>query len=114
MKEMARTLLAAGWFRLARSTDVGRSVLALTVAHGARSGTVLLWRTRFGRVVAMDGRCPHQHYPMHDAQLVGNTIECPLHGYRFGPTGRCVNMRRAAPVRVLQVREADDYIWLAP
>src|SRR5262249_56657683 len=50
----ARALLAAGWSRLARSSDVGRAVLVRQLARPGGFMTALLWRTRFGRVVAMD------------------------------------------------------------
>jgi vanillate O-demethylase monooxygenase subunit len=103
-----------GWTPLARSADVGRTVLSRQVSRGGMSWTVLLWRTKRGQAVAMDARCPHRDYPMRDPRLVGDALECPVHGFRFGPTGRCVNMRRARPARVLQVREAGGYVWLAP
>lgn len=110
---LTQALLAAGWSRLARSTDIDRAVLVKQVTRDDQSWAVLLWRTRSGKVVAMDALCPHRRYPMNDAQLVGDAVECPVHGYRYGPTGRCLNMRRAAPARVLEVREADGYVWLA-
>lgn len=109
-----QALVTAGWSRLARSTEVGRTVLVRQVTRDGHSWTALLWRTRSGAVVAMDAVCPHRRYPMSDAQLVGDAVECPIHGYRYGPTGRCLNMRRAAPARVLKVREVSGYIWLAP
>jgi phenylpropionate dioxygenase-like ring-hydroxylating dioxygenase large terminal subunit len=51
---------------------------------------------------------------MIDARLVGNSVECPFHGYRFGSNGRCLNKRRAEPARVLEVCEAEGNVWLAP
>lgn len=104
----------AGWIRSVRSDDVGRTVLMWQGRRGGETGTVLLWRTRRGRVVATDAHCPHRLYLMADARLVGDAIECPRHHYRFGPDGRCVNMRRAAPASLIDVREADGYVWLAP
>jgi nitrite reductase/ring-hydroxylating ferredoxin subunit len=114
----ARTLLAEGWVRSARSVEVGRTVLVWQLTpSGQQSGstqTVLLWRTRRGKAVAQDARCPHRQYLMEDARLVRDSIECPLHGYRFGPDGRCVNFRWPAAARLIQVCEADGYLWLAP
>jgi phenylpropionate dioxygenase-like ring-hydroxylating dioxygenase large terminal subunit len=104
----------AGRWRLASSAEVGRTPLMRRVGGGDRSWTALLWRTRSGALVAMDALCPHQRYPMDDARLVGDSVECPYHGFRFGPTGRCLNMRRARPARILDVWEADGSIWLAP
>jgi len=109
-----QALVTAGWLRLARSTEVGRAVLVKQFTRDGHSWTALLWRMRSGAVVAMDAVCPHRRYPMSDARLVGDAVECPIHGYRYGPTGRCLNMRRAAPARVLKVRETSGYVWLAP
>jgi phenylpropionate dioxygenase-like ring-hydroxylating dioxygenase large terminal subunit len=106
-------MISVGWLRLARSADVGRTVVTWPLESGDRPQTVLLWRTRSGRVVAIDGRCPHRGYPMTGARIVGDAIECPRHEFRFAPNGRCVNMRRAAPARVLDIRESDGYVWLA-
>ncbi len=107
----ARALPDGGWVRCARSADVGRTVLVWRMTCQTR--TVLLWRTRRGDAVATDARCPHRQYVMEDARLVGDTVECPLHEHRFGPDGRCVNVRKASAARVLEVREVDGYLWLA-
>ncbi len=101
------------WIRGARSEDVGRTVLVWRVSHRGQTWTLLLWRTRRGKAVAIDARCPHRQYLMVDARLVRDAVECPVHGYRFGADGRCVNFRRAPAARLIEVREADGYLWLA-
>jgi phenylpropionate dioxygenase-like ring-hydroxylating dioxygenase large terminal subunit len=106
----------ASWVRAARSADLGSTVLVCRVDSTEQGGpprTVLLWRTRRGRAAAMDARCPHRQYLMSDARIVRNSVECAVHGYRYGPDGRCVNVRRAAPARLVDVREAGGYLWLA-
>jgi nitrite reductase/ring-hydroxylating ferredoxin subunit len=105
------------WVRGPRSAEVGRTVLVWrwTPAgqRGSPSQTALLWRTRKGRAVAMDARCPHRQYVMTDAQLVRDSVECPVHGFRFGADGRCLNVRGAASARLIDVHEADGEVWLA-
>jgi phenylpropionate dioxygenase-like ring-hydroxylating dioxygenase large terminal subunit len=103
-----------GWIRTARSAEVGRTILVWRVADEGRVWTVLLWRTRRGRAVATDACCPHRDFLMLDARLVRDAVECPIHGYRFGADGRCVNVRGSPAARVIDVREADGYVWLAP
>ncbi len=112
--DASRVLPTDGWVRSARSADVGRTVLVWRLTRGGRTQTVLLWRTRWGRAVATDAQCPHRQYVMADARVVGNAIECPIHGYRYGPDGRCVNVRRAPAAQVIEVREVDGYVWLGP
>jgi phenylpropionate dioxygenase-like ring-hydroxylating dioxygenase large terminal subunit len=102
------------WVRSARSADVSRTVVVWRLAHAGRTLTVLLWRTRRGKAVAIDAGCPHREYLMVDARLVRDAIECPVHGYRFGADGRCVNFRGSPAARVIDVREVDGYVWLAP
>jgi phenylpropionate dioxygenase-like ring-hydroxylating dioxygenase large terminal subunit len=104
------SLLAAGWVRLTSSRQLGRAVVVRPLpGDGARP--VLLWRTRSHQPVAMDSVCPHRQLSMVGARVVGNTVECPFHGRRFGPDGRCVNHPDSKPARVIEVREADGYLW---
>jgi phenylpropionate dioxygenase-like ring-hydroxylating dioxygenase large terminal subunit len=113
-RSQADGAVRTSWVRSARSGDVGRTVLVWRLTHGGETRTVLLWRTRRGKAVATDARCPHRQYLMVDARLVRDAIECPVHGFRFGADGRCVNVRRAPAARLLEVREVDGYLWLAP
>ena len=109
----AESLPEGAHTRLARSVDVGRRVLACRVEQAGGEQTVLVWRTRSGRPIAMDARCPHRNLPMTGGRLVGDSIECPFHRHRFAPSGRCVNRRDVRPATVLTVHEADGQLWLA-
>jgi nitrite reductase (NADH) small subunit len=50
-----------------------------------------VFRTRSGRVFAVDGVCPHKGGPLADGMLGENDrVVCPYHGYRFDPaSGEC-------------------------
>ncbi|HEX6501139.1 MAG TPA: Rieske 2Fe-2S domain-containing protein [Micromonosporaceae bacterium] len=109
----SRTLLGKVWVRTASSAAVGRRLLPWQVPGDDEDRTVLLWRTRRGRLVALDARCPHRRYLMADARLVRDTVECPRHGYRFNADGRCVNIPHGPPARLVDAREIDGYIWVA-
>lgn len=37
-----------------------------------------------GRFVAVDNRCPHRGGPLADGIVSGDTVVCPLHGWRIG------------------------------
>ncbi len=63
---------------------------------------VVLYRGASGRPVMLEAYCPHMgaHLAVgptgatarHCVQVVGDTIRCPNHGWRFGPDGRCVDI----------------------
>jgi nitrite reductase (NADH) small subunit len=51
---------------------------------------VAVFRSRAGRVFAMDGVCPHKGGPLADGMLAGENVVCPLHTFRFhGVSGAC-------------------------
>ena len=53
---------------------------------------VVMYGTEAGEAVALDGRCPHRHFPLGKSRLKGDTIQCLYHGIAFGPDGQCVNV----------------------
>ena len=50
-----------------------------------------VFRTRAGRVFAVDGVCPHKGGPLADGMLGANDqVVCPYHQFRFDPdSGEC-------------------------
>lgn len=50
---------------------------------------VLLGRTHKGEVYALRDICPHRAAPLSAGRLVGETVECPYHGWRFRTDGAC-------------------------
>ncbi len=55
-----------------------------------------------GEVVVLEDRCPHRLAPLSAGAVVGATLECAYHGWRFEGSGRCVEVpsagrERAAP-----------------
>ncbi len=83
---------------------------------------VLLGRRRDGAVYALRDICPHRAAPLSAGRLVGEEVECPYHGWRFGTDGAC----RAIPsllddqeldparirVRSWPVRESQGLVWI--
>lgn len=52
--------------------------------------TLAVFRTRTGRVFAVDGVCPHKDAPLADGMLAGDQVVCPYHAFRFdSATGVC-------------------------
>lgn len=50
---------------------------------------VLLGRTDAGRVFALRDICPHRGIPLSYGAFDGREVECPYHGWKFNPEGRC-------------------------
>jgi nitrite reductase (NADH) small subunit len=36
-----------------------------------------------GRILAMDGICPHQGGPLVEGEIEGSSVTCPWHGWQF-------------------------------
>jgi len=46
--------------------------------------------TRFdGTASAFVDRCPHRNAPLSAGRIAGNALQCPYHGWTFGPDGHC-------------------------
>src|SRR5882724_4475395 len=68
-------------------------------------GTNLVaYRTDAGQVVVMDGSCSHMRADLGKGKVVGDCVQCPFHGWRYGPDGRCTHIPRIdkIPRRVRQ------------
>jgi vanillate O-demethylase monooxygenase subunit len=81
--------------------------------------TICMFRGDTGRVSAIHDRCPHRFAPLHKGKLINGTVQCPYHGLRFGPDGRCVHnphgdgvVPRKAISRSYPVIERHDMIWV--
>ncbi len=49
-----------------------------------------VFRTRDGKVFAIDGVCPHKGGPLADGMLAGDQVVCPYHAFKFhNTTGEC-------------------------
>jgi phenylpropionate dioxygenase-like ring-hydroxylating dioxygenase large terminal subunit len=72
----------------ALSRDLGRQPLARSVADTP----VVLFRTATGEAAALIDRCPHRNYPLSDGAVAEGGLQCPYHGWRFGPDGACLEV----------------------
>ncbi|ACD83147.1 Rieske (2Fe-2S) protein [Candidatus Methylacidiphilum infernorum] len=52
---------------------------------------IALFKTRSGKIWALDARCPHRGGPLGEALCDDQVLICPLHGYVFSlETGQCL------------------------
>src|SRR3546814_16610251 len=111
-KKMAKYLRNA-WYAAAWSEEIGGTPLGRTFLEQP----VVLFRETDGTTVALADRCPHRFAPLSKGKLVGNAIECPYHGLRFGADGQCVHnyhgpVPKAASVHRYPVMECYGLAWI--
>jgi vanillate O-demethylase monooxygenase subunit len=74
-----------GWYVAAFVREVGEALLSRWILNQP----VVLYRKEDGTAVAVDGRCPHRHYPLGASKRVGDAIQCGYHGITFDAAGKC-------------------------
>lgn len=77
-----------GWYVAAFIHEVKRELLSRWILNEP----VVLYRTEGGEPIALDGRCPHRHFPLGKSCLRGDEIQCGYHGITFGPDGNCTKV----------------------
>ncbi|HUO08858.1 MAG TPA: nitrite reductase small subunit NirD [Phycisphaerae bacterium] len=84
--------------------------LGLGRAFNVEGRSIAVFRTRKGKLFAVDNRCPHKNGPLADGMLAGDQIVCPLHAFRFdGVTGECDQPGQCA-VQAHEVTESDGIV----
>jgi vanillate O-demethylase monooxygenase subunit len=73
-----------GWYVAAFVLEVKHELLSRWILNEP----VVMYRTEAGEAVALDGRCPHRHFPLGRGCLDGDEIQCGYHGIRFGSDGQ--------------------------
>ena len=56
-----------------------------------------------GEARLIDALCPHQQHPLSEAWLEGDSIHCPLHGYRFSLSSGALQLATEEPCRALRI-----------
>ena len=103
--------LARGWHPIAYLADIDdRPLAAKLMGH-----PLVIFRNG-DRIGVLDDRCSHRNVPLSEGRCVKGEIECPYHGWRFGPDGDCRAMPGSndityAPVRSYPVRLDAGLVW---
>jgi len=80
----------------------------------------VLWKTKDGLYSMLD-KCPHRAAKLSGGKVVGNTIECPYHGWRFDKHGICkripqLDSTKPIPnvcnIATLPVNVVDGIVWI--
>ncbi|MBA6413464.1 aromatic ring-hydroxylating dioxygenase subunit alpha [Parahaliea sp. F7430] len=109
-----------GWYSVSRSHELLVGEVKRVYAFDRE---LALYRTRSGVAVLQDAFCPHlgAHLGV-EGRVVGESLRCPFHGWRFDTSGKCVEIPYCseipdrAQIRMwpTQEKNGEIYIWFHP
>lgn len=89
-------VISHGWYVACASDELGaRGVRAAEIGHQR----IVVFRGEDGRPRALDAFCPHMGTDLAIGRVVGETIRCFFHHWRFDGDGRCVDVPCAPSAR---------------
>jgi nitrite reductase/ring-hydroxylating ferredoxin subunit len=98
------------WRRVARASDIPPGAVRRVVLDGIE---IALGNLR-GEFFAVDDVCTHAYASLSEGGLVGDELECPLHGGCFDPlTGAAKGGIVSEDLRRFAVRVEGDDVWIA-
>jgi nitrite reductase/ring-hydroxylating ferredoxin subunit len=100
------------YYSVARTSDLQPGEMTY-VEVGPKEEPVCLINLA-GEFFALDDCCTHEDASLSDGTIIGDEIECPLHGGAFDiRTGQPVSFPVVVPARTYQVRVVGDEILVS-
>jgi nitrite reductase/ring-hydroxylating ferredoxin subunit len=98
------------WYEVAQTSDLGPGEI-MYVEVG--NDPVVLINLE-GEFYALNDLCTHQDASLSDGEVVGDEIECPMHGGAFEiKTGLPANFPVVVPVETYDVKTEGDTVFVA-
>lgn len=110
-------VVPAGWYHALPSNKLAKGQVKSMVLCGQQ---VVLFRGDDGTVRCLDAFCSHMGVDLGEGKVVGNTIQCYFHHWRYDGTGACVDVPCGEPIpkNARQHRWATEekygFIWVFP
>jgi phenylpropionate dioxygenase-like ring-hydroxylating dioxygenase large terminal subunit len=111
--------LARGWHAVARAAEIGEAPAQVWLL-----GHAWVLARIDGRLRAFVDRCPHRLAPLSAGSILGDSLQCGYHGWRFAADGQAVAIPangpgvpmppRACLTPAAGVHERFGLVWLAP
>lgn len=103
-----------GWYWLLPSKDLPKNQVKAVSLLGR---DLAVYRSKTGKVAAMDGYCPHMGAHLAEGKVEGESLRCFFHNWKFNADGSCAEipcLEKNLPLKVKtwQVQEAYGLIWL--
>lgn len=101
MVDFLKQSLPAAWYPLCRAADLKPKRVLPVQIGGVRYA---VWRSGTGQVSALAATCCHVGADLARGEVVGETLQCPLHHWRYGVDGICTHIPGdvAIPARARQ------------
>lgn len=112
-------VIAEGWYITVPGRAVGPGGVVPFELNGQR---LVIFRGEDGVARALDAFCPHMGTDLSTGKVVGDTLRCFFHHWRFDGQGRCVDIPacpglappRQARVPAYATAERYGWIWVWP
>jgi nitrite reductase/ring-hydroxylating ferredoxin subunit len=103
----------ASWYLFCRSRELDKKPMSQRIL----GRQLVAFRPASGRVAVMDANCAHLGADLGCGNVVGETIRCPFHHWRYGTDGVCQSMPHLGKVpefarlRTYPVEERHGYVF---
>ncbi len=106
------------WYVILQSKELKPGKVTGVLRMGER---MVLWRDSSGKPVCQADLCPHRGAALSAGCLMGDTVQCPFHGFEYDRNGNCTyvpangraaNVPQALHVTSYETREAHGYIFI--
>ncbi|CAE6768373.1 hypothetical protein R69927_06800 [Paraburkholderia domus] len=107
----------AHWYPVAASNEIQAGLIVQAFLDGQE---LALWRSSDGELHAWENRCPHRGTRFTLGRIVGDTLICAYHGWKFAPQGQCLTIPanptltppKSACAKTFSVREDQGMVWV--
>src|SRR5258705_13408054 len=84
----------ASWYLFCHTAELRKGPLSKRVL----GHDLVVFRTASGRVALLNARCSHLGANLGCGRVVGESIQCPFHNWKYGADGRCTNVPGAGQI----------------